>query len=85
MKDAFKAKFLKFHRAVKEWITQVLFRKFLTPFILVVVYFFVLGPTSVFARIFLRSALNKSPKSPDSNWIETDNFEGSKEDSFVQS
>lgn len=80
-----KEKIKKIHRAIKEWITQVLFRKFLTPFILVVVYFLILGPTSIFARIFVRKALSKSSKNPNSNWIDTDNFEGTKEDSLVQS
>ena len=80
-----KEKILKINRVAKEWITQVLFKKFLTPIVLVFVYIFVLGPTSVFARIFFRKTLNKSPENPNSNWIDTVNYEGSKEESFIQS
>ena len=80
-----KEKFLRFHRIVKEWITQVLFRKFLTPIVLVFVYFLVVGPTSLVAKIFFRDALKKSSGRNDSNWIETKNYEDSLETSYGQS
>lgn len=81
MKDRLK----KIHEAVKTWVTQVFLKKFLTPVVLVLVYYFILGPTSIVARIFFRSALSKSPKTTDSNWLMNNSFETTLESSRKQS
>lgn len=80
-----KQKLLNIHRKIKEWVTQVLFRKFLTPIVLVVIYFLVLGPTSVVSRIFFRSKLTKSIKNESTNWNETVSYEGDLQESYYQS
>ena len=48
------------HQAIKEWVTSVLLKKVITPFALVVIYFLILGPTSLVAKMFFRSALAKT-------------------------
>lgn len=80
-----KQKLLNIHRKIKEWVTQVLFRKFLTPIVLVLIYFLVLGPTSIVSRIFFRKKLTKSINNPNTNWNETVSYEGDLQDSQYQS
>lgn len=80
-----KQKFLEFHRKIKEWVTQVLFRKILTPMALVFIYFFVLGPTSIVSKIFFRKKLTKTISNVNTNWNEVVDYEGSLQDSYFQS
>ncbi len=80
-----KQKLLNIHRKIKEWVTQVLFRKILTPFVLVLIYFFVLGPTSIVSKIFFRKKLTKSITNKDTNWNETVDYEGNLQESTYQS
>lgn len=81
MKQLFKG----IHGNIKQWLTQVLFKKYLTPFALVLVYVFIVGLTCLVARAFFRKALKRSSQKKDSNWIDVTNYEGSFEESLKQS
>ena len=80
-----KEKIFLLQRKIKEWITQVLFKIFLTPIILFIIYFVILGPTSIIAKLFFRKALSKSTYNQNSNWLEVKNYEGNLENSYEQS
>ncbi len=80
-----KERFHRFHRALRDWLTQVLFKRYLTPFSLVLVYVLVLGPTSLIAKIFFRHALRKGPRRNDTNWVDLKDYEGSASDGLKQS
>lgn len=58
-----------FFENVKTWITQVLFGKIILPISLVFTYFLILGPTSLFAKVFFSSSLKKTSGSSESNWM----------------
>jgi hypothetical protein len=70
---------------IKEWVTQVLLKKYLTPFALVLVYFFILGPTSLIAKIFFKSALSKSSQDINTFWLTKKETYSKKTDSLSQS
>ncbi len=78
-------KIKKFHGHVKNFVVNVLFQKFLVPAALIFIYFFVVGPTSIFARLFFRKALNHSVKTLDSSWGQAEGYNPSLEDSLKQS
>lgn len=78
-------KFKKFHGHIKNFVVNVLFQKFLVPAALIFIYFFVLGPTSIVARIFFRKALKHSVKTLDSSWSKAEGYNPSLEDSLKQS
>lgn len=80
-----KERLKKIHTAIKTWVTQVLLKKILTPIILIIVYYFILGPTSLVAKIFFRSSLSKSVKSQKTNWLNTSDFKTTLESSRKQS
>jgi hypothetical protein len=80
-----KEKFLKFNKKIKDWLTQVLFKKFLTPIALVLIYTFVVGFTSIIAKIFFRKFLEKKSLSDNSNWLSVENNDELIEDSLKQS
>lgn len=65
---------------IKAWVTQVLLKKYLTPIALTFVYFFVLGPTSLIAKLFFKSALSKSSIDPKTFWLnKIDNYSTQKD------
>lgn len=80
-----KNKFLQIHEKIKVWVTQVLLKKIVTPIALVLVYIFVLGPTSIVAKVFFRRALTKSSQRAGTNWVAAENFESTLEGSRTQS
>lgn len=56
------------HRIIKNWVTNTLLAKIIIPIILTFIYFLVLGPTSVIAKIFFRKHLSKTANSTEANW-----------------
>lgn len=70
---------------IKEWVTQVLLKKYLTPIALIFVYFFILGPTSLIAKIFFKSALSKSSQDINTFWLTKKDTYSRKTDSLSQS
>jgi hypothetical protein len=80
-----KERIKRLHTSIREWLTQVLFKRYLTPLALVVVYVFVLGPTSVVARVLFRKHLAKTSGRADTNWITVAGYEGTRDDSLKQS
>jgi hypothetical protein len=55
---------------IKNWIANTLLKKFIIPSLLFLIYFLVLGPTSLIAKIFYRNKLIRRNKSDTSNWNE---------------
>ena len=68
-------KFLKKFLAFMQWFAvEFLLRKIIIPIVLVSVYFFGVGPTSLFAKIFARKQLVKN-RDKNSNWTAAEGFE----------
>lgn len=80
-----KDKFVKWHKKIKDWLTQILFKRYLTPFVLVFIYIFIVGLTSFLSKIFFKKALSKSPSATKTNWIEVEDYEGNLDESLKQS
>lgn len=57
---------------LKNWVVTVLLRNIIIPFVLMLIYFLILGPTSLFAKIFYRHQLHRRSNTPDSNWGRVD-------------
>ncbi len=75
-------------RALKwfeRFMIEVVLQKILGGLALFILYFFVLGPTSIWTRLFARQALRHSTISPDSNWVAAKGYETSIEQSKFQS
>lgn len=80
-----KERILKIHEKIKSWVADVLLPKFIIPIILFVVYFLVVGPTSVVARWFYGRFLSKTSDAPNSNWVPIQNCELTMENTRKQS
>lgn len=78
-------KIKRFHQKLKVFIVDVLFKKYLVPMALISTYFFVLGPTSIFARIFFRRSLTQDEGNAESSWQTARDYHPSLEDSLKQS
>ncbi len=80
-----KERIKRLHHAIRDWLTQVAFKRYLTPFALIFVYVFILGLTSIVAKLLFRKSLTKSSHRSDTNWTQVANYEGSSDDSLKQS
>ena len=74
----------KIQNIIKTWIALFLIKKILVPISLVIIYFFILGPTSIVVRIFFRKYIVKSNLS-DSMWTEAENFKETLDSAVSQS
>lgn len=61
-------------RGLEWFLVTVVLQKILGTLALFFIYFFVLGPTSVVARIFFSKSLGAKTISKDSNWIAAEGY-----------
>ncbi len=72
-------------RAFERFMVEIVLQKILGTTALVLVYIFVIGPTSLFMRTFFRSKLRSVTASPDSSWVMATHYEADLEQSYFQS
>ncbi|HRK06364.1 MAG TPA: hypothetical protein PLZ57_01225 [Pseudobdellovibrionaceae bacterium] len=75
-------------RALKwfeRFMIEVVLQKIIGGLALFLLYFFVLGPTSIWVRLFARRALRHPTISPDSNWVAAKGYDASVDQAKFQS
>lgn len=60
--------FQKLNNKIKNWVSEFLLKRFLIPLVLCLIYIFLVGPTSIVAKIFFRKKLNRRNESEITNW-----------------
>ncbi len=72
-------------RAFERFMIEIVLQKILGTFALVLVYIFIIGPTSLVMRTFFRSSLRSKTESPNSSWVKATHYEADLERSYFQS
>lgn len=72
-------------RAVEKFVVEILLQKILGTFALLIVYAFVIGPTSVVMRAFFRKSLRRPTISPNSDWVLAEQYQPDLQRSYFQS
>jgi hypothetical protein len=61
-------------RSIEWFLITIVLQKVLGALALFLIYFFVLGPTSILARTFFARALHSRTISRDSNWVRAEGY-----------
>ncbi len=72
-------------RGLEWFLITIVLQKVFGTLALFFIYFFVLGPTSLVARLFFSSALNSKTLSKDSNWVPAQGYNEDLESAKFQS
>lgn len=62
-------------RSIEWFLITIVLQKILGTLALFLIYFFVLGPTSLFAKLFFASALQSKTISKASNWVRAEGYD----------
>lgn len=72
-------------RAFERFMVEIVLQKILGTFALILVYTFIIGPTSLVMRTFFRSKLRSQTISPETSWVKATHYEPDIELSYFQS
>jgi hypothetical protein len=72
-------------RALERFVVEILLQKILGTLALVLVYVFVIGPTSIVMRLFFRRSLRKPTVAAGSDWVTAEHYQPDLERSYFQS
>lgn len=75
----------RFLRGVEFVVVDILLQKVLGTLALLIVYFLILGPSSVILKTFFRSKLASPKAAPTSNWVLATKYDADMEKSYFQS
>jgi hypothetical protein len=72
-------------RAIENFIVEILLQRILGTIALLIVYVFVIGPTSLTMRLFFIRNLRKPTVSLGSDWVSAEHYQPDLERSYFQS